>query len=111
MFNSTRIAALAFAGILAGTAPATAAPPEFTLSNPVVVGQATAQVGMACTKCAAQVACAMVPLYQEISAMIERLTPQSTAPLSAIGAPLYSAAKAASDVLVEIEFKKPDPNR
>lgn len=109
MIARTRIALLAFAGVLAGTAPAAAAPPDFTPStNPAVVGYATAQLGLACSKCAAQIACSTMPLYQEITAVIERFTPQ-TAGTSV--APLVAAMKGVSSVMLEIQFKKPDPNR
>lgn len=113
MFARTRIALLAIAAILAGTAPAVAGtedpvrlPPG---PNPGPAAEATVQVGMSCTRSLAQVVCVIIPMYQEVVGVLQKATPQTTTPVGADVAPLVEAAKTFGGVMFDTYFKKIEP--
>jgi hypothetical protein len=80
MFARSRIALLAFAGVLAGAAPAmaqTGLPDLPPSGDPAPAAHATTQLGLSCARCAAHVAFTAVPLYQDLATIVQKLAPEA----------------------------------
>src|SRR5205823_1555228 len=105
---------LAFAGVLAGAAPAlaqTADLPDLPPSgNPAPAVHAATQLGLSCGRCAAHMAFAAVPLYQELTAIVQKLTPQTVVPVGTDVSPAVGAARSlVGGALSELRTKDHQP--